>query len=303
MGGRRPGRSLDSEPAIGDVNRVSLALVGVLLLAGCSGQVTTLDFPPPGSTLPTTTTTKPKDLTAVTLARVPSQPSAKVTVGPGSATISGTVVGPGGPVGGAVIQAERLVGDAVGSAQVTAQADGTWSMPHILGGRYRVRAWRPPDLALTTPEIFFLNGTDTKSLTLQLLQWIAADATGVIAPNPPTADEPATLVVLVTTQMVDANGIVRAQPAAGASVQLSAGGPWVTADPNPAVTGTDGTASWQVVCTQAGPQPLAVVVNATNTFALSLPACGPPPTTTAPTTTVPPSTTSTTITQGTTSTM
>jgi hypothetical protein len=278
------------------MNRARLAIIGALALSGCAGQVTTFSFPTPGSTLPAPTTTKARDLTGVTLASVPSQPSVKVAVGPGTATISGAVVGPTGPVGGAVIQAERLVGDAVGTAHVTAQADGTWSLPHVLGGRYRVRAWRPPDLALTTPEIFFLNGTDTKSLTLQLQQWNATNATAVVAPNPPTAGEPATLVVLVTTQVVDATGVVRAEPAPGVSVQLSAGGPWVTNDPNPAVTGTDGTATWQVVCTQVGPQPLAVVVNATNSFTLTLPACGPPPTTTVP------SSTTTTITPGTTST-
>jgi hypothetical protein len=274
------------------MTRARLAVLGALLLAGCSGQITTLDFPAPPPTAPAPATTKAPNLTGVTMKGVPGQAITNVAVGPGTATISGTVVGPAGPVGGAVIEAERLVGDAVGAADVTAQADGTWALPNVLGGRYRVRAWRSPDLALTTPEIFFLNGTDTKSLTLQLLQFNAAKVTFAVAPNPPVVGEPATLAVQVTTQVVDAKGIVRAQPAPGASVQLAAGGTWATADPNPAVTGADGTASWQMVCGQAGPQPLTVVVNATDNFPLTLPPCAAPPS--SPSTTVTPATTTTT---------
>jgi hypothetical protein len=93
-------------------------------------------------------------------------------------------------------------------------------------------------------------------------------------------------------------GVVRAQPSSGANVQLASGGPWTTSDPNPAITGADGTASWQVVCTQAGPQPLAVVIDATNTYPLNVPPCGLPP----PTTVAPSSTTTSTITRGTTTT-
>jgi hypothetical protein len=279
------------------MTRARVAVMAALILVGCAGKVTTLDFPTPGSTLPAPPTTKARDLTGVTVAAVAGQPSVKVSIGPGAATINGTVVGPAGPVGGAVVEADRLVGDAVGTVEVTAQADGTWTLPHVLGGRYRVRAWRPPDLALTTPEIFFLNGTDTKSLTLLLQQWNAANASAAIAPNPPIVGQPATLVVLVSTQVVDTMGVVRARATPGANVQLASGGSWTTSDPNPAITGPDGTASWQVVCTQAGPQPLAVVVDATNTFPLNLPPCGLPPPTTAPS-----STTTSTITRGTTTT-
>lgn len=273
------------------MTRARLAVLGVVVLAGCSGQITTLNFPTPPSMAPASATTKAPNLTGVTMKGVAGQSVADVAVGPGTATISGTVVGPGGPVGGAVVEAERLVGDGVGTADFTAQADGTWALPNVLGGRYRVRAWRPPDLALITPEIFFLSGTETKSLTLQLQQFNAAAVTAAVAPDPPLVGQPATLVVQVTTQVVDAKGIVRAQPARGASVQLTSGGAWATADPNPAVTGADGTASWQVVCGQAGSQPLSVVVDGTNAQSPAVPPCALPPSATS--TTVTPETTTT----------
>jgi hypothetical protein len=59
---------------------------------------------------------------------------------------------------------------------------------------------------------------------------------------------------------------------------------WTISAPNPTVTGADGTASWQVVCGQPGPQPLNLLLNGTNNYPLNVPACNPPPATTVPTT-------------------
>jgi len=276
------------------MTRARFAVLGALVVAGCSGQLNTLNFPRPAATSPAPTTTIARDMTGVSLAGVGGQVSDKVTVGPGAATISGTVVGPSGPVAGGVVEVERLVGDAVGAVQVTAAPDGTWTLPQVLGGRYRVRAWRAPDLAQVTPEIFFLNQADTKSLTLMLRQFDAVNVSAAIAPNPPIINEPASLAVLVSNQVVSTGGVVSSQAVTGASVQLAAGGPWATADPNPATTGAGGTVTWLVVCTQPGAQPLAVVVNAVNTYSLNLPPCGVPPTTTiATSTTIAPATATT----------
>ena len=41
----------------------------------------------------------------------------------------------------------------VASVDATSQPDGRWTIPGILGGRYRLRAWRAPDMALTVPQI------------------------------------------------------------------------------------------------------------------------------------------------------
>src|SRR5262249_8051564 len=125
--------------------RVFLAAAAILLAAGC-GSVESLSFRTPPPTPASSTTTAPAHLTRAMTNDVPGATTSSVPVGPGFATLSGIALGPQGPVGGATVHVDRLVGDAVGSVNVAAQADGVWNLPGILGGRYRVRAWRSPDM-------------------------------------------------------------------------------------------------------------------------------------------------------------
>jgi hypothetical protein len=265
--------------------------------AGCS-RVDTLSFPTPPSTSPTTTPATLPDLTKVTPAAVAGQPATTTpAVGPGTATLSGTVTGPNGPVGGADVHVERLVGEAVAPADVVSAADGTWSLPGILGGRYRVRAWRVPDLDLVTPQIFFLPDTGARSVALQLDQFGGAEVATAVAPDPPVVGQPAGLAVQITGDTVDATGVVRPRAMPGVIVELANALTWTVTSPNPTVTGSGGRASWQLSCNAVGAQPLAVIVNDAAAYTLNLSSCVPPPpptTTTVPAGTAPGSTTSTT---------
>ncbi len=268
-----------------------VAALGLGLASACGG-VDTLSFPTPPSTPATTTPTTLPDLTKVTNAAVQGHAATTFAVGPGGATLSGTVVGPSGPVPGAHVHVERLVGNAAATADVATAANGTWSLPNVLGGRYRVRAWRAPDLDLTTPLIFFLPDTGTRSVGLQLEQFGTADVTSALAPDPPVVGQPVGLAVQLTLETVDAAGVVRPRPMSGASVALANGVTWGVSSPNPTLTTAGGRATWQLSCEAVGPQPLAVVVNGSDVHALQLSPCvAPSPPTTAPTTA--PSTTTT----------
>jgi hypothetical protein len=267
--------------------------------------VETLSFPTPPPTTPTTTPTTLGNLAGIQMAAVAGKPVTAIAAGPGSASLSGTVSGPNGPVAGADVHAERLVGDQVAVIDAISQADGTWTIPSILGGRYRLRAWRAPDLALTEPQIFFLPESGDRSFALQLDQFGTADVTTAINPDPPTVGQPAGLAAEITEQSVDAKGVVRVRPVAAASVELAGGLSWTVLTANPTTTSATGKATWQVMCDSAGDQPLAVVVNNTDAYALDLPACVIPPTSTT-TTSVPSgsgsTTTSTSVTPATTTT-
>jgi hypothetical protein len=211
-----------------------------------------------------------------------------VPLGPGLATLSGIASGPEGPVGGATVEIDRLVGDAVGSVTVPAQPDGTWNLPGILGGRYRVRAWRSPDMDMTAPQIFFLGGTDNRSVTLVLQQFGAAGVASAVTPNPPVVGAAANLLMQVTAQTVDTTGVVHATPVGFASVLLNAGASVTVSNPNPAVTTATGLALWQLTCQLPGPPSLTVTVSNANTYPVDIPDCAaappPPPPTTTPTT-------------------
>ena len=118
-----------------------------------------------------------------------------------------------------------------------------------------------------------------------LFCWWAA-----IAPNPPIIDEPANVVVEVTTSVVGVDGVVRAAPTPGQLVQLFTNGQWDINGNVPETTDANGLAAWSVSCTGFGSQPLSVVVNSADIVPLNLAPCAPVPTTTTPT--VPPTTTS-----------
>jgi hypothetical protein len=264
------------------------ALAVVLLVAGACTSHHGLVPPVPPTVVLETSTTQP-DLTGVGLAAITGRTTTtSIPIGPGGATLNGTVVGPDGPVPDAIVHIERLVGDGFGAVDIPTQPDGTWSAPSVLGGRYRVRGWRAPDLALTTPQLLFVGATETKSLSLKLDRYTGIGVQSAIAPSPPIVGDPSNIVVTVTTRSVDDKGVVRGVPVPGAVVELTGSGDWRTTTANPDTTDSAGEASWQVSCRSAGQQPLSAVVNNAQSFPLSLPDCSlPPPTTTAP----PPSTT------------
>jgi hypothetical protein len=237
----------------------AVALVAlVLLAAGCSSGDPFSSLPKPKTvvTEPTTTTTEP-DLTGVPLRAVDGATTTTIAVGPGPLTIVGKVEGPDGAVvGGAIVQLERIVGDAVATARVPTAADGTWNLEKALGGRYRIRAWRTPDLATLKPEIVFLESGPERAVSLHLDAVGGVRVDSAIAPDPPVVDEEVNLKVRVAERSVDRDGVVRDVPVAGEFVTLSGSGDWSVESPNPSTTGGDGSTIFRLTCGSAGSQPL-----------------------------------------------
>lgn len=287
-----------------------LVLAVALLVVGCTGGGGQPIPPPPTTVVSVTSPPDPPDLSGANLNAVSGRTTTtKVALTPGDASLSGQVAGPDGPVAGATVHIERLVGESVGAMDVVTAADGTWRAPPtpgvptqdpaapptlppttaapagpqgLLGGRYRIRAWRSPDLALTAPTVLFLGGAEQKQLPLQLSRYTGLAVTSSVAPSPPIVGELVNVAVLVTTRSVDAEGIVRALGVPAASVSLLAGGGWqlVRADPE---TDGSGRALFQLRCRAEGQQPLAVNVEGTQ-FTLNVAACSlPPPSTTSST--------------------
>jgi hypothetical protein len=286
------------------VNRRRTSLVTALVLAaaasGCSG-VQTLSYPPPPPTAATPVVSQPTlpgNLSSVVQAGVPGATTIPApAIGPGSAALNGTVLGPSGPVPGATVEADRLVGDQDATTKTTTAADGSWTIPSILGGRYRVRAWKTPGLALLTPQVFFLSDDQNDSMTLQLTSFTGPDVATSIAPGVVVDGQIDNLLVQVTNPTVGADGVVRDVPVIGVSVMLTNGPEWDVYHGNPKKTGADGRVLFQVSCQAVGSVPLSATVASAATVPLQLPSCAPGATTTTtfpvPTTLPCPSTTST----------
>ena len=254
--------------------RRHLPLLALAALAACSGGGVKAP-PPPPSTVPisTSTTVAGPDYSQIELPKVAGRRRTTVAVRPGRAALTGVVTGPEGPVPGAVVQAERLVGDASAAVEVTTGADGRWAMAAIKGGRYRVRAWRAPDLALLRPEILFLPATGKRDLALPLDRHGGTGVTWAVAPNPPVVGEPANLAVRVTRGVVDDRGVVRTVPVSAVPVTLAGAGQWALQSANPSLTDGTGSARWDLRCAAPGNQPLSVTVEGHGDFPLTLPPC------------------------------
>jgi hypothetical protein len=258
---------------------LSVAVAAASLLTGAACQPKTVEPLPPAPKVPATTTTTIVDTSGVNLAGVPGRTTTTVVMGPGRATLEGSVGGPDGPVPGAVVHAERLVGDAVATIDVLTGDDGRFSIPNVFGGRYRLRAWKasPDDLALVQPQVFFLEGSEKKAVNLALNRYQGVTVTAAIAPDPPLINAPSNLVVQVVDRTVDANGIVRSVPTPDVRAELFGTGDWRVQTAVATTTDVGGRARWTLECRRTGQQPLSVVIGETSTFNLNLPACTVPP--------------------------
>ena len=258
------------------------ACAAALALLASACQAKAIEPLPPAPKVPETTTTTVVDYSGVGLAGVAGRTTTTVAMGPGRATLEGTVTGPDGPVPGAVVHAERLVGDAAATLDVLTGEDGRYVIPNVLGGRYRLRAWKaaPDNLALVEPQVFFLEGAEKKATNLAVTRYQGVTVTAAIAPDPPLIEAPSNLVVQVVDRAVDPGGIVRSTPVPDVRAELFGTGDWRVLTPVATTADAGGRARWTLECRRVGQQPLSVVIGESVTFNLNLPACTVPPPTT-----------------------
>jgi hypothetical protein len=278
----------------GFVAAVGLAAV-LLAGAGCS-NVQTLSYPTPTGPVAASKAaapTLPDNLSSVTQPPVAGATTTTLPgVGPGAATLNGSVFGPSGPVGGATVEADRVVGDQVASARATTAADGSWRIAGILGGIYRVRAWHTPNLAVTTPQVLFLGDSQDLTVSLELTAFPGPNVGAALAPAAPYVGQPANLLVQVTSPAFGPDGVLSYQPVVGGTVRLTPGSGWSISGPNPTTTNAAGNAEFRVQCRVPGSNPLIATVGTNGTpVPLQVPSCAPAPAPTTSTTAPCPSTT------------
>ena len=255
-----------------------LALVVAVIAGACSDDKPAAAPPvtePPTTLAPTTTTTPPPSTTSTTVRTSTSTTRttlAAITIGPGDAYIGGSVIGPQGPVDGATVKIERLVGSAVATEEVTTSGGGAWSKDSVLGGAYRIRAFRSPDLSQSTVETFFLAAGERKTVDLRLTRTDGERITAVINPSPPRLNQSALLTIQVGVGQIDAQGRPAVIPRAGVLLQLSPG-PGQVLESSPQVpTDATGSASWRLRCVAEGPNPVSLTVG-TGVTQVNLPPC------------------------------
>ncbi len=254
--------------------------------------ITTQPPPPEPATGETTTsTTSVPGLTAEDLrvrAVAPLEgkalPQFLRNIDDGSTVLEGRITDPAGrPVPEATVRLERVTTIAEQRLETSTNEDGYWQVRSLSGGRYRVRAWREPDLAVAEPGAVFVENGSTASVDLALVQPSRFDMTLHLAPDLPRLGEKATFTVRVTSGSVDGNGRITNVPLPGVTVEFPSTDRWVNEGSKTGTTDDDGQARWTAECTSKGAE--SVTLRAERPESLDpRPAPGSPSTTAPPTT-------------------
>jgi hypothetical protein len=240
------------------VRAVALA-VTALVAAGCAGASDPFpelaDHPRQPQEAPIVAPRRLPDTRGVALGRVPGAPVGPypVTVHGGDASFTGQVTGPGGPVAGARVLLERFVGGRAGRLEVRTDSRGTWYALNIHGGRYRVRAWRSPDLGMPSSHVLFIPADEPSELDLEVGRYDGSDLTAEAGDTAPDVGATVTVTALATRQQVGGSGIISTVPASGRTARVLVSGPWTLTGAPEAVIDAAGRVSWTLTCRAAGP--------------------------------------------------
>lgn len=197
----------------------------VLALAACTDDDGAQPAPTTQPEVPTTAV----DRSGIALAGVAGTTTSTITEH-GTAVLSGSVQGPAGLVVGATVRIERLVAGREIRADVLTGPDGRFVLGGVPGGRYRVRAFLAPSYAQVTPEVRFLADGEEHTFDLVVEQQSGLVVRADVAPDAPLLGQAVNLVAIVSSRSVGADGIVRAVPVVGATVELVGLGRWQLRD-------------------------------------------------------------------------
>jgi hypothetical protein len=275
-----------------------IGAVACLLAAGCSDPDRPSLGPDAAPVDGTVQVPTAAEAAGVSLSPVSGHPT---TTSPGARSdgaFVGTVRAGSSPVGGATVRFERFVGEDVERRDVVADGAGRFELRGVPGGRYRIRAFRPPSHAQLEPVIGFYEGRGEHQVDLDVAFHGRVDVRAAIAPVTPVEGDRVNLAVGIGVEAVDGDGVVHTRPAADVRVELGGLGRWRVEGGGSTVAATDGGGSvlFPLECVVAGDPGLFVRVpiaraggEVVEDFPLGLPSCvtltpqtAPPPATDQP---------------------
>ncbi len=264
-----------------------LSALTVVGSTGCTRKVE-ITYPEVPSTLAlraTTTTTIGPDRSKETLLppldSAPSMATTTIAFGEGTVTIEGVVQGPDGPVEGATVRLERLVGEQSAERSVITDEKGRYLLENVPGGRMRLRAWKVPDVAMARNIVVF--AAETTKVTLKVDRFASTDVRWAAAPAAPIEGQAVNLVVQVSRRLVDDNGIIGFEQISGLAVRLVPLGALQPEGGDERLTDDAGRASFPMRCNTVGAATVRAQLASGEDAVLELPQCAPIPTTTTTT--------------------
>ncbi len=205
-----------------------------------------------------------------------ASPSPPPSMTGGTARLGGTVTGPDGPVPGATVRVERHTADGVTARDLTTGPDGRWTLGRAIGGRYRVRAWLPPTLAMASSQVLFVDAGSEVDLDLTVAPLDPEPRAGIVSGGDIYVGLTGTVAVSITTESMAEDGLVVVAGVADATVTVTAGPEVELAPAAIGLTDADGVVRFTVRCLQAG-VPSALIGYLDRITTVTLPTCLPMP--------------------------
>ena len=175
-------------------------------------------------------------------------PGNSIEVTGGEVELTGTVqLDDGTPVAGATVRIERFTSQGSGTAETVSGPDGSWSASGLLGGRLRVRAYAPNQLASLDPVVLVVTHTGSASVDLRVGQPSPDIEFEVVGPIGIALGTSQTVAVVVSREFVDELGRFVELPVINAATNVSVSGArLLSADT--VTTDTGGAARYLVAC-------------------------------------------------------
>lgn len=190
----------------------------------------------------------------------------------GTASLSGLVqLVDGTPVAGATIRIERFTSDGQATAETVSGADGSWSASGLRGGRLRVRAFAPNQLASVEPAVLLVsrNGSARVPLT------VASPAPGIrfdmVGPPGIAIGTAGTAAVVVSQEVVDEWGRLIQTPVPLRETSATISGGRLLSDNN-VVTDAGGAVRYLIAC-DVESDPVVVLTTGEEQAVLAMPSC------------------------------
>jgi hypothetical protein len=187
-------------------------------------------------------------------------PASEITIAGGATSLRGSLSANGAATAGATVLVERIVGAQSASLTTVTDSGGRWAIEGLVGGRYRLRAWRAPDVAVTQPAIFFADAGTTASIDLVGQLVGPYEVSAAAAPTQVAVDDDLNVAFRLESRSVDAAGVIRTTPLAGIGVTVDSATNASLAPGSPPTRSTraDGQVQWTMRCSSPGALSVAI---------------------------------------------
>lgn len=176
--------------------------------------------------------------------------------------------------GSLVVRFERIAGGLVGWEDVRTNRSGVAELDGAVGGRYRVRAWRSPDLATTESQLAFVGRDEEVEVAVRVERHDAIVISGALTVPTWRVGSEVPLQVLAVREAVDGNGRVGGSPVVAQVSLVLRGGVGVEGESVVTTDGGSGTALFTLRCAVPGNHVVDISAEG-STVSVPLPECLP----------------------------